>query len=355
MIGMANKMNKITKLFLLPAVVFTCLSVHAQDTHFSQFYSTPLFVNPAMTGVFDGKVRLSNNYRSQWGSVGSGYSTIHVSLDMPVNKSRFKNNYFGVGLMVYQDKAGDARFSQTIIEGALAYTISVDDGDNYLAAGFRGGLDSREIDATVATWDNQWNGDKFDPLLPTGETMQFQQRTYFDFNAGLMWYYIPDGYTSICFGGSMSHLSSPDLSFYNTNNDFLNKRISIHGSADLSMDIYHTFWIAPKILAQFQGNQQNILVGTFFKQKLQFKSKYTNYQKDIYFSYGGWYRMGDAFIVAGRIDYHEFGLGVSYDLTTSNYASLTGVSGGPEISLSYVSGIKRGQRAKHFNKMPKYF
>ncbi|MCX6290510.1 MAG: PorP/SprF family type IX secretion system membrane protein [Bacteroidetes bacterium] len=342
------------KAFILSAVILSGLATHAQDTHFSQFYSTPLLVNPAMTGIFDGKMRVSNNYRSQWGGLGDAYKTIHVSLDMPVGKKRYKSNYFGVGLMVYQDNAGAAKFSHTIIEGSLAYTLSVDDGDNFLAVGFRGGLDSREVDFSRATWDSQWNGDVYDPTLP-GESPQLQQRTYFDFTAGMMWYYIPDGYNTISAGGSMSHITKPDLSFYNQYTDPLNNRIAAHASAEISMDQFRSVWVMPKVLVQLQGNQKEILAGAFVKQKLQFKSRYTNFQRDIFFSYGAWYRFGDAFVLATRFDYHEWGFGFSYDLTTSDLASLHSSSGGPEITLSYVAGIKRGQRSKHLNKMPKFF
>lgn len=342
------------KVFILLAALLAGVTLRAQDVHFSQFYSTPLLVNPAMTGIFDGKVRVSNNYRAQWAGVGKAYNTFHFSLDLPLGKSRFKKNYFGGGLMVYQDNAGQAQFTHTIIEGALAYTLTLDDGDNYLAIGFRGGLDSRAIDFTKSTWSSQWNGDNYDKSL-AGEFPQLQQRTYIDVTAGLMWYYIPDGNNSICVGGSMSHISTPDQSFFTNNHDYLNSRIAIHGSAELSLDSYNSFWVAPKILVQLQGPQKEILAGTFVKTKLQFKSKYTNYKQDSYLNFGAWYRVGDAFILATRIEYKDFGLGISYDLTTSDFSSMTGSSGGPEFTLSYISGIKLGQRSKHYNKMPKFF
>jgi len=345
---------KFVNAFVLMAAMMTGLMASAQDTHFSQFYSTPLFVNPAMTGIFDGKVRLSNDYRAQWGSIADAYKTIHVSLDAPLGKSRFNKNYFGVGLLVYQDNAGSAKFTHTIIEGSLAYTMPLDDGDNFISIGFRGGMDSRAIDLSKATWSSQWNGDNFDANLP-GESFLYQQRTYFDFTSGIMWYYIPDGVNSISAGGSYSHILTPDLSFYGVYHDYLNTRITAHAGAEISLTPYNTFWIVPKVLTQFQGNQSEIMIGTFFKSKLQFKSKYTNYQKDVFVSFGGWYRVGDAIVIATRFDYHEFGLGVSYDMNTSQLGSLTSSSGGPEITLSYVSSVKRGQRSRHFNKMPKFF
>jgi len=353
--GTVNNLKKKMKISVLAAVMLAVGSLRAQDTHFSQFYSTPMLVNPAMTGIFDGTFRLTNTYRSQWGSIADAYKTIHISMDIPIAKSRLKKNFFGLGLMFYQDNAGASQFTHTIIEGSLAYTTTVDDGDNYIAVGFRGGLDSRQIDLTKSTWDSQWNTNDYDPTLPSGEVIQLQQRTYFDFTAGLMWYYIPDGNNTICVGGSYAHLTEPDLSFYTNQVDMLNSRITAHGSAEISMDEANTVWIAPKALVQIQGNQQEILAGTFVKNKIQLKSKYTNYHRDVYVSYGAWYRFGDAIILATRFDYYEFGLGFSFDMNTSQLGSLTSHSAGPEITLSYVSSIKRGQRNKHYNKMPKFF
>ena len=347
------KKSMIRKILLMQFLLLTGMSLRSQDVHFSQFYSTPLIVNPAMTGIVDGKFRISNNYRSQWGSAG-GYSTFHISGDMPLGRTRFKNNYFGVGLLIYQDKAGDAKFTNTVMEGSLAYTTTLDDGDNYIAIGFRGGIDSREMDLSKATWDNQWNGDVYNPLL-SGESLPYHQRSYFDFTAGLMWYYIPDGRNNISVGGSMSHIAKPDLSFSPAAEDVLNNTIIVHASAELCMDPYATFWVAPKLFAQFEGVQREIVAGSFVKTRVQIKTKYTNFKKDMYFSFGAWYRLEDAFILATRFEFNDFGLGISYDFTTSELGSLLGSGGGPEFTLSYVMSEKRGQRTKHFNKMPKFF
>ncbi|HHB79921.1 MAG TPA: type IX secretion system membrane protein PorP/SprF, partial [Saprospiraceae bacterium] len=44
-------------------------SLWAQDAHFSQFAAAPLEINPAMSGIFNGKFKANLNYRSQWGSI----------------------------------------------------------------------------------------------------------------------------------------------------------------------------------------------------------------------------------------------------------------------------------------------
>ena len=102
-------------------------SVKGQDPHFSQFSFTPLQLNPALTGIFNGNTRISNTYRSQWSGLGNGYKTIHISVDGALGKKKMQNNYFGIGGMVYQDKAGTSGFRSTFIQGSLSYTTALDD------------------------------------------------------------------------------------------------------------------------------------------------------------------------------------------------------------------------------------
>ncbi|MES1226414.1 MAG: type IX secretion system membrane protein PorP/SprF, partial [Bacteroidota bacterium] len=41
----------------------------AQDPNFSQFFASPLTLNPALTGKFDGVYRVAGNYRNQWPTI----------------------------------------------------------------------------------------------------------------------------------------------------------------------------------------------------------------------------------------------------------------------------------------------
>jgi hypothetical protein len=41
----------------------------------------PSFLNPALTGAFDGDYRVSGIYRTQWGNITSPFSTPGVSAD----------------------------------------------------------------------------------------------------------------------------------------------------------------------------------------------------------------------------------------------------------------------------------
>ena len=45
------------------------------DPHFSQYYAYPLWLNPALTGVIDGNMRVNANFKDQWVGIPNGYKT----------------------------------------------------------------------------------------------------------------------------------------------------------------------------------------------------------------------------------------------------------------------------------------
>ncbi len=344
---------------LLASIIISLLlitaDIQAQDAHFSQFNTTPLQVNPAQTGVFDGTFRLSNNYRSQWSGLGKGYSTIHVAGDAPLGKGKLGTNFFGVGLLLYQDKAGSAGFKNTVIEASVSYVAAMDnDASHFFAIGFQAGLNQMGLDPSKTTWDSQWNGDAFDPSLPSQDNLQLKQFTYLDFNGGVLYYYVPDGINTVSVGASMSHIGSPNVSFYARQETPLRRKISLHGSAELNITRDQTTWLNPRFLVSFQGKQKEILFGGLVKNKVQLKSRYTNHHKEAFFSLGAFYRLQDAVILATRFDYYKFGLGVSYDINTSGLSKLNSSTKAWEFNLSFVSPVLRGRKEKNFNKMPKF-
>ena len=46
-------------------ITLTMNVAKAQDIHFSQYYASPLTLNPALTGKFNGHFRVSGIYRDQ--------------------------------------------------------------------------------------------------------------------------------------------------------------------------------------------------------------------------------------------------------------------------------------------------
>jgi len=88
-------MKTLSRLLVCTFIVLAGMTtVKAQDIHFSQFYMSPLNLNPAMTGVMNCKTRFVANYRNQWASVlkANAYNTYSASYDQKVPVGR--EDYF---------------------------------------------------------------------------------------------------------------------------------------------------------------------------------------------------------------------------------------------------------------------
>ena len=74
-------MRKTGLLILLTCLIKTSL---AQDPNFSQFFVSPLTLNPALTGKFNGNFRVAGNYRDQWPEISKAFITSTISFDLPI-------------------------------------------------------------------------------------------------------------------------------------------------------------------------------------------------------------------------------------------------------------------------------
>ena len=61
-------------------VAFSFQIAFCQDAEFTQFYSNPIYLNPALAGM-DNNFRISMNKRSQWSKIPSQFNTNSISLD----------------------------------------------------------------------------------------------------------------------------------------------------------------------------------------------------------------------------------------------------------------------------------
>src|SRR6188768_2919012 len=94
---------------VLILLVFSGL-IKAQDPHFSQFFASPLTLNPAFTGKFDGQWRLAVNHRDQWPSIPKAYVTTSGSFDFGILKNKIpENDVFGIGISGVSDASANSQ------------------------------------------------------------------------------------------------------------------------------------------------------------------------------------------------------------------------------------------------------
>ena len=73
-------------IMLFTGLIVIQITSLAQDFHFSMNQLSPLNLNPAIVGNFDGDLRINSNHRSQWSAVTIPYSTYSISADLNTKK-----------------------------------------------------------------------------------------------------------------------------------------------------------------------------------------------------------------------------------------------------------------------------
>ena len=69
------KKSFILGVVLLSSAIISLETATAQDPSFSQFFSSPLNINPALTANINSEWRGISNFRHQWAGVGQPYNT----------------------------------------------------------------------------------------------------------------------------------------------------------------------------------------------------------------------------------------------------------------------------------------
>ena len=80
-------MNPTIRIIILQILVLLTGSAVAQDARFSQYYHSPLTLNPSLAGNGIEYIRVAGLYRTQWAGMGTPFTTQGFSVDKVVNLS----------------------------------------------------------------------------------------------------------------------------------------------------------------------------------------------------------------------------------------------------------------------------
>lgn len=187
-------------LFFLFTLFF--VEIFAQDARFSQIWSMPTMMNPALTGVMEEKILAGTSYSGQSTNKASTthlYGFINARLN---TKRRKEGEFFGVGASFYQygstsSNAFDARFMA--LSASYHFNLSK---DGVHSAGF--GTQFVHANAIVQSsratvvFDKEINGGGFRwtnieyPTLPSATFSIEKRASYLDWNSGAFYRYSGD-------------------------------------------------------------------------------------------------------------------------------------------------------------------
>ena len=322
-------MKRLTKILALVAILLVAgQGVKAQDVTFSQFYSNPLYYNPAFAGA---KIcpRVNLNFRNQWPALVSAFTTVSASYDQYID-----DLHGGVGALVFADRQGDHGALSTTMANVM-YAFRFQAGrEVYVSAALQAGIVNTSLD-----WANLRFPDMIDRIngFINATSAQEPENTnvwYLDFAAGAL-AYGPAWYA----GFSAQHLTQPSNGFYGVTKLPIKLTANVGGLINLSEEARRTSSlglgtpvISPNLIYQFQAGCHYFNYGVYLDW--------------MPFLVGLWYRNGltavegqspwnpDAFIFMVGVQQDYFKVGYSYDVTVSTMANNT--NGAHELSVGLM-------------------
>ena len=337
--------------FILLGVICIVTS-QAQDIHFSQFYMSPLNLNPAFTGVMNNTQRFTGNYRNQLASVlkSNAFKTYSFSYDQKIAVGR--HDYFGIGGTLWGDVAGEADFKtiQGKISGSYSRRVAGDRTTaHYLVAGADIGISQRSLDFMKLRFGTQHDGEgRFDEDIASGEYFTRDNFTFLDISAGLLWFSVLDKNSNFYGGAAFRHLNRPNVSFTHDSIVPVYSLYTFHAGGEwgFAQDVS----LVPGFVAFKQGPSLLINFGSAIRFALAQDRNTSNT-----FQVGAWMRLvnnyifvdaegngkltrlgPDAVILFTKIEFQNIGLGFSYDWNISDLRVASNGNGSIEFSIVYT-------------------
>jgi type IX secretion system PorP/SprF family membrane protein len=286
-----------------------------------------------MTGFFDGDVRFGAIYRNQWFTVGSPYGTTKYEtyggfVDGQIRLGKRKTDYIAVGGVFIRDVAGDQAL--TVSDGKLSVAYSKSFGNKVkhsLALGLQAEIMFKQFR----------NGNA---QFPDGVIENIGKSSMgIDATVGLRYHVEFQRWVNMYLGFAYAHVSRPTETFLNVNTEKLYSKIVASGGAVIA--IQDKFNLVPNVMFLMQGPaiQANVGASAQYVFGNRWESKNT-------FSFGVNARFGrpegaDAIIPNIRLDYHNFIVGVAYDVNVSNLRRASHTVGAIEVGLMYIYKHKK--------------
>ncbi|MDG1330847.1 MAG: PorP/SprF family type IX secretion system membrane protein [Crocinitomicaceae bacterium] len=321
---------------LLIIIIFVGASFlgRSQDAHLSMYDASPLYLNPAMTGVFEGNWRLHAQYRTQWKSVNyKPYNSALLSLDVPKGK-------WGFGGQISNFRAGFGNYNAAQGMASVAYTTPIDKGKGHnISFGLQAGLAQKSVEYQLLSYDNQYttsNGGGFDQTISSGEDFQGQSIIVPVTNAGVMYFFSKQqAFLNPFVGVSAFNLIEPRETFLGNDNDL---PMRFFGHIGTRINITETFYVLPKVLFMYQREFQEqtyaVDVGYFLK------------GAELYLIGGLIYREADAGIITVGAKMDHFVAKIGYDFNVSTLSTVSSGRGGLELSFTYIHIKNKPKTAK---------
>ena len=306
-------------------------SMAQQDIHFTQFYELPMLRNPALSGLFNGSLRFTSAYRSQWASVTTPYRTMALGAEVNIAKGFTAGDFMTLGVQVTNDIAGDSRLSRSQFMPVINYhKLLNEEHSTLLSLAFMGGWVTESFDPTHLRFDDQFVNGSYSASNPTSQTFSRTGFQYYDLSTGLSFSTVVGGSTKLYAGASMFHILEPSLTFMQDNDIHLNRKYGVNAGMMTNTGEYTRLTAYADYF--MQGGSRLFQLGLLYSYDLSAMNDGSPWT----ITGGLVYRHKDAAMAVAKFNNARFSFGLSYDVNISKLSTASTYRGGLELTFAFI-------------------
>ncbi len=281
-----------------------------QDLNITQYFSSPLWYNPANTGIVNGSLRVGGYFKNQNFGSSSSYKNSIVSFDAPIKT-------FGVGLMVQNNSL--SAFNNTAIDLSLGKRFNLNKKGQVLSIGLQAGAVQQSISARSE-------------FVDANEAISNSTQIQPNINAGILWYISNDKKVNPFIGISAYHLlPQTQLSAFNSNDFKVNNR-KINANVGLQFNLSQKFDLIPNVLYSQKVASPALSVGLL--------SHYYFTNTNMCLLAGASYQQNQTIDGIIGLQYNAFTVTASYGNDISNFKTQGLPANSFDISVIYTKAKK---------------
>lgn len=291
-------------------------SAQAQDPFFSQFFSNPIYLNPAFAG-YDGCPTIRTSYRNQWPETSRNFQTSNISYDMMLGKRH------GLAVNYQYDNAAHLILSHNL-SVVYAPVFRVFNKQLAISPAMEITWKYRKLETDAETW-----GEIVEPRYGSFNEsyyafIQNKEKHLMDFIMGILL-----TFKGLVYGAAFHHISQPDISFAGIGK--LPVKITSH--INYTIKVTDKFGLAPSLIFTHQQDYTQFLPSIAFsvfgaKAGLAYRVAFNN-PDDLIFQFG----------YQGK----GFKVGYSFDFGVSPF---TNNESSHEVALGYVFNCQKKEYKK---------
>ena len=327
-----------------------CSCLRAQDARFNHLTASPLLINPALTGVMPGQLRVTANYQELFASVLGPDAYRGYAAGLELRNPAGNGNFYGLGLQVQRDEAGASDYTRTSGLLSASYQQQIVGSrrgrgpSHFLSGGAQFGFGQRGVDLNKLWFSEQYFVDPVtrdayvDRTLATGEPIAGSGSVIFaDFSAGLAWFATLGERAGAYAGAAAYHLTEPDVSLVDGQTDPVQRRYTAYAGGELPLGRGYAS-LLPAARLNLQGPATSALVGS--------NLRYTQRAwREIAMRIGLWAQLTNqevgrlgvgTTLVSLGLETERLQFGVSYDINVGTLNPVTNGRGGFELSVIYL-------------------